>query len=126
MYSFGKESSKHRATCHPKLQGVLDEAIKHFDFSIIWGHRGREDQEKAYREGFSTVRWPNSKHNHTPSRAFDVVPYPGGFKNPDRTFYEMATYILRAANSQGVRISWGGHWKSFKDLAHFELVDEET
>ena len=122
MPSFGANSKRHRDTCHPKLKEVLDEAIKHYDFSVIWGHRGREYQRKAYLEGNSKLDWPHSMHNKKPSWAFDVVPYPGGFDNDDEEFILMATYILRAASKCGVRLTWGGHWKSFKDLAHFELI----
>ena len=123
MPSFGANSKKHRDTCHPDLIEVLDEAIKHFDFSCIWGHRSQAHQDRAYNEGHSKVKWPNSKHNHQPSRAFDVIPYPGGFDNPDHVFTEMATHIWGAASKLGVRLRWGGHWKNFKDLAHFELID---
>lgn len=123
MPSFGTKSLEHRATCHPDLQRVLDEAIKHFDFSVIWGHRSKEHQDRAFEDGYSKVKWPNSKHNATPSRAFDVIPYPGGFSNSDEVFTEMATHILGAASKCGVRLRWGGHWRTFKDLAHFELMD---
>jgi peptidoglycan L-alanyl-D-glutamate endopeptidase CwlK len=123
MPSFGANSKRHLKTLHPDLKEVLNEAIKHFDFSIVWGFRGEEAQTRAYLEGNSLVEWPNSRHNSQPAEAVDVVPWPGGFDNDDETFYKMATYILRAASLRGVRLSWGGHWTSLKDLAHFELTD---
>jgi len=125
MSSFGTKSQHCRDTCHPHLREVLDEAIKHYDFSVIWGHRGRVDQDRAYNEGNSKLPWPGSKHNQIPSRAFDVIPYPDGFSASDQEFYLLATHILRAAAELGVRLNWGGHWKNFKDLAHFELSPEE-
>lgn len=124
MPSFGTNSKRHRDTCHPDLQRVLNEAIKHYDFSVIWGHRGQAEQDRAYSEGNSQLRWPKSKHNKYPSHAFDVIPYPNGFKNPDEEFYVLATYILSAASKCGVRLRWGGHWTSLKDLAHFELIEK--
>lgn len=124
MPYFGTNSKKHRDTCHPDLQKVLNEAIKHYDFSVIWGHRGQAEQDKAYNEGYSQVRWPDSKHNHQPSLAFDVIPYPGGFACDDKEFYLLATHILSAASKCGVRLRWGGHWISLKDLAHFELIED--
>lgn len=123
MPHFGKNSKRRLATCHPDIQKVLNEAIKHFDFSVIWGHRGRYHQNRVFREGYSKVQWPNSRHNTLPSEAVDVVPYPGGFDNPDETFYLLATHILSAASEVGVRLRWGGHWRSLRDLAHFELKD---
>ena len=125
MPSFGTNSKRRLATCDPLLKEVLNEAINHFDFSVIWGHRGRYHQNRVYREGYSKVQWPNSRHNSMPSRAVDIIPYPGGFSNDDEVFYKMATYIFRAANKTGTHISWGGHWKSFSDLAHFELSNED-
>lgn len=109
---------------NPQLQEVMNEAIKHFDFSIIDGHRDMEAQNKYFNDGVSQVRWPNSKHNSFPSRAVDIVPYPGGFDNPNSTFDRMATYVLQAANDLGVRLDWGGHWKNLQDYPHFELKDD--
>lgn len=123
MASFGPKSRRCRDECEPALQRVLNEAIKHYDFSCIWGHRTQAEQDKVYNEGFSTVRWPDSKHNKYPSRAFDVIPYPDGFKASTEEFNLLATHILCAAAKLGVPLRWGGHWKNFKDLAHFELRD---
>ncbi len=125
MPAFGERSKRVLATCHPDIKEVLNEAIKHFDFSVIWGHRSEEDQNRVYNEGNSQLQWPNSRHNSNPSEAVDVVPYPGGFRNDDATFYLLATHILRAANVRGVDLRWGGHWRNFKDLAHFELGDTD-
>lgn len=123
MPSFGTNSRKHRDSCEEELKKVLNEAIKSFDFSCIWGHRGMEAQNKAFNEGHSTKRWPNSKHNRFPSSAFDVIPYPKGFDASHGEFYEMATYIMQSAIKLGVRVRWGGHWKNPKDMAHFELME---
>ena len=121
MPSFGPRSQKNLNTCEEEIQDVLNEAIKHYDFSVIDGHRDMETQNRYFNEGVSTLRWPNSRHNTYPSRAVDVIPYPGGFENDDEEFYKMATHILSAASKLGVRLRWGGHWKNFKDMPHFEL-----
>lgn len=130
MASFGKKSRERRDTCNEKLRGVLDEAIKHYDFSIVWGHRGREAQNKAFEAGRSKVSFPRSKHNSVPSDAVDITPYPMGYEATYEQFYEMATYILHAASALGVRIRWGGHWKNYtgkgpndRDWAHFEIME---
>lgn len=121
MPSFGPKSKQNLSTCEVEIQDVLNEAIKYYDFSCIDGHRDMETQNTYFNRGVSQVRWPNSRHNTYPSEAVDVVPYPGGFDNDDSEFYKMATFILAAASKLGVRLDWGGHWKNFKDLAHFEL-----
>jgi peptidoglycan LD-endopeptidase CwlK len=122
MPSLGKRSREKRDQCEVELQGVLDEAINHFDFSVICGFRGREEQEQAFAEGNSNAQWGQSKHNVSPSRAFDIIPYPLGFAADDKVFYEMATHVLGAASKRGVCLRWGGHFRSLKDLAHFELI----
>jgi len=125
MASFGAKSLRCRGECHVKLQRVLDEAIVLYNFAVIWGYRGRDEQERAFRTGNSKARWGESPHNVMPSRAFDVIPYPKGFKASDADFYFLATIIMAAAIRVNVRIKWGGHFRSIRDLAHFELDPRE-
>ena len=123
MPRFGTASLSKVDECEESLQRVLHEAIKHYDFSCIWGYRDRETQNTMFENGASELRFPFSKHNRKPSRAFDVIPYPRGFNASDQDFYELATYIMSAAIKGGVNLRWGGHWASLEDLAHFELID---
>ncbi len=122
MPTFSERSIRNLRTCDARLQEVLWEAIDDYDFSVVQGHRGREDQNRAYDEGFSKLQWPNSAHNKDPSRAVDIIPYPSGYEDINE-FNRMATYIFAAANKVGVKIIWGGHWKNFKDYPHFEMVN---
>jgi peptidoglycan L-alanyl-D-glutamate endopeptidase CwlK len=124
MPKFGKRSRERLHTLDPRLQDVLNEAIEEYDFSVLHGYRGMESQNNLYNMGFSKLRFPNSKHNSYPSRAVDIIPYPGGYNNPNAFFDRMATYVLAAASRQGVRLVWGGHWENFPDYAHFELKDD--
>lgn len=122
MPTFGPTSRKHLNDLDSRIQDVLNEAIKHTDFSIIDGHRDMERQNHYFNEGVSKVRWPHSRHNSFPSQAVDIVPYPGGFENPNAAFDRMATYVLASASRLEVPLEWGGHWKGFPDYAHFELT----
>lgn len=129
MPTFGQRSRKALDTCDDDIQMVLEGAIKHVDFSIIWGWRGMEEQNEAFNAGRSRNRWPTSKHNATPSIACDIVPYPGGYDASYKQFFEMATYILAVASELGVSLRWGGHWKNYtgqgeydRDWAHFEKL----
>ncbi len=131
MPQFGKKSKERRDSVDMDLQEVLNEAIKYYDFSIVWGYRDMEAQNKAFAEGRSTRRWPTSRHNIFPALAFDVVPYPEGYEASYEQFYEMATYILAAASDFGVPLRWGGHWLNYtgkghndRDWAHFERIDQ--
>ena len=122
MYNFGKKSLEKISELHPDLQKVCHEAIKHIDFSVICGHRGEKEQNEAYEKGNSKLKYPNSKHNNQPSNAFDATPYPCDW-NDINLFMELAVVIKKAAETVGVKISWGGDWDSFKDYPHFELKE---
>ena len=129
MPHFGTKSKQALDTLEEELQDVLNEAIKHVDFSVVWGYRDMEAQNRAFQEGRSRNRWPTSKHNAHPSLAFDIVPYPAGYEASYERFYELASYVLAAATEYGVPLEWGGHWKNYtgrgendRDWAHYELM----
>jgi len=121
MYKFSKRSTDNLASCHPDLRKVAHECIKTFDFTVIQGHRGKADQDKAFAEKKSKLKWPNSKHNKTPSLAFDAVPFPLDW-NDKKAFDTMGKHMKDAAKKVGVKIIWGGDFKSFYDGPHFELA----
>lgn len=121
MPIFSKRSLTNLKTCHPDLQKVAHEAIKRFDFTVIEGHRGKEDQNKAFAEGKSKLKWPDSKHNRRPSSAFDAVPVPLDW-NDTQSFHDMAHHMKEAAKRVGVKIKWGGDFTNFFDGPHFELA----
>lgn len=118
-FPFGKDSLKQRETLHPDLQKVVDEVSKEVNCTILCGHRGQEDQDKAYSEGKSQLKWPKSRHNSFPSEAVDIVPYPCDWMNI-RSFRELAIAVKEAAKRVNVEIEWGGDWK-FVDMPHFQL-----
>jgi len=120
MAKFGKKSKEVLKNADVRLQQVCLDAIEHYDFTVVCSYRNKEEQNKAYRMGYSKLKYPDSLHNHKPSLAIDLVPYPTGYNIEDE-FYKMATWIFKSANHYGIKISWGGHWKSFKDLPHFQL-----
>lgn len=130
MPSFGTRSKEALETLDPELRDVLEEAIEDYDFSIIWGHRGEEDQNHAFATGKSKLQWPQSKHNRFPSMAVDIVPYPELYEASYEKFFEMATYVLAAASRLGIPLRWGGHWLNYggpgyyrRDWAHFEIIE---
>lgn len=130
MPAFGKSSLDKLATCDPRLQKVFNEVIKHFDCTVIEGHRGEEAQNKAFAEGKSKLKYPQGKHNKTPSLAADVLPYPIDWNDTNRMRY-FAGFVVGIAATMGIKLRWGGDWNqntelkdnSFNDLPHFELVD---
>ena len=129
MPEYSQISRERLATCHPDIQRVFDVVIQKFDCTIICGHRGQASQNKAYKTGKSKVRWPDSKHNRTPSEAVDVAPHPINWKDRER-FILLAGYVLGVAIKMNIPLRWGGDWnrnfvlsdEDFHDLAHFELI----
>lgn len=135
MPKFSESSKQKLSTCHPDLQNLFNEVIKYFDCTIIEGFRNEEDQNQAFKTGNSKLKWPNGKHNKSPSNAVDVVPYPIDWKDTNRMrfFAGMVLGIAQMMKAQGrmnYAVRWGGDWnmntdlkdQSFNDFPHFELV----
>ena len=128
MPSYSQKSLKQLYSCHPQLQLLFFEVIKHYDCTILEGHRSEERQNELYRTGYSKTEYPGSKHNTTPSMAVDVAPYPIDW-NDEKRFYHFAGFVIATAKQLNLDIRWGGDWDSdndlddqtFMDLVHFEL-----
>lgn len=129
MPSFGKTSAANLATCHPDLQRLMNEVIKHVDCSITCGHRGQVAQDKAFAEGKSKLKYPNGEHNKVPSNAVDVAPYPLNW-NDAEAFTLLAGVIYGIACTMGIKIRLGADWDGdfnmlehrFCDRPHVELI----
>lgn len=129
MPKFSRASAQRLATCHKDIRAVCEQLIKTFDFSVTCGHRGKSDQDAAYKAGNSKVRFPNSAHNKLPSMAVDIVPYPVDWNDIGR-FKEMAAAFFAVANLLKERgeitheFRWGGNWRTLKDYPHFEVKEK--
>jgi peptidoglycan L-alanyl-D-glutamate endopeptidase CwlK len=129
MPHFSARSLAHLASCHQDLRRVAHEAIRRIDFAVICGHRTQAEQDKAFAEKKSKLRYPLSKHNSYPARAMDLVPYPVDWTDLDR-FRKLAAVVKQVAAELGVSLVWGGDWdgdgrtddEKFVDMPHFELA----
>jgi len=127
MPAFSKRSLARLETCHHHLVMLFLEVIKHFDCTVLCGHRSEEEQKKLYQEGKTKVL--HSKHNLLPSLAVDVAPYPIDWRGRER-FIFFGGFVLGVASQMGIKVRWGGDWNmdtrlrdnKFDDLVHFELV----
>ena len=134
MPSYSKSSLKKLETCHQDLQTIFNYVVKHFDNTIICGHRSEAEQNEAYEKGYSQVKYPNSKHNSFPSMAVDSVPYPIQWTNLDRMKFYVG-YVLGVArmlkDSGQIEhelvsgLDWDGDTflkdHTFHDHPHFQL-----
>lgn len=143
MPTFSQLSQQRLATCHKDLQTVMNEVIKQYDFTVVYGYRSPEEQHQLYTQGRKLVgnKWvkvgstvtdkdgyiKTSKHNSYPSKAVDIAPFPINWKNIAE-FKKMGKIVIDVADrlyKEGKitnRIKWGGSWITFKDYPHFEIT----
>lgn len=134
IFHFGPKSKKNYDLLSYNLKWVAREslAIGLMDFTIDCSYRSEEDQNSAYADKKSKVKWPNSKHNKNPAIAMDCVPYVNG-KISWNKFHCccLAFMILTVAKKLNISLRWGGNWdmdgepitdQDFQDLVHFEEV----
>jgi peptidoglycan L-alanyl-D-glutamate endopeptidase CwlK len=134
---FGERSTQNLETCHPELQRLARHVIQHVDFSVIEGHRTLERQRELFAEGRSTLNGIHrkSKHQESPSKAMDLLPWPPGlhgrnvWDDPFR-FTLFAGVVLGHAQAIRVPVRLGCDWNGdgsaadhrLVDFPHFELV----
>ena len=139
MPKYSQTSRTRLNTCHPDLQRLFNEVIKYYDCTIACGHRGEAEQNKAFDEGKSKKRYPDSKHNQYPSEAVDAYVYPVIFPSKSSKnyikevarYYYFAGFVKAIAIKMDIPVRWGGDWdgdydifdQTFDDLAHFELKE---
>jgi peptidoglycan L-alanyl-D-glutamate endopeptidase CwlK len=138
MYKYSKISKQRWSTLHPDLQLSCQCLLHKFDHSILAGYRNIFDQNTAYEKGYSTKKFPNSKHNQQPSIAVDIAPYPrdSNEESDKQRFVWMAAKlddIVEELLHLGLishRLRWGRNWdgdsdfsdQTLYDFGHFELI----
>lgn len=119
--------------CHSKI-GELHPLMGQYALSIIHmfpqchiscAFRDKLSQNAAYRDGKSKLQYPNSKHNKTDTRGEMCSEAIDLFRLGDdgKAYFDVETYknIWTYCMHEGMLITWGGTWKTFKDHPHFEL-----
>ena len=129
MYKFSQRSLNNLKNVDGRLVDICNELIKRVDFTVIEGHRTIERQQELYKQGFSQLDGINKKgkHNYSPSLAIDIIPYEKGHnpfdgsKKSEAMFVSLAKEFKKVAMEKDIAVVWGGDWKSFKDLPHFQI-----
>lgn len=131
MPNFGKASRRRLLTCDPRIILVANDVIRFIDFAVTCGHRTDEEQDELWAIGrdkpgriVTYKRGGESVHNLDPSPAIDLAPWPIDWSDHSR-FIELAGAIRYAAWIRGIKLDWGGHWQTFKDLPHFQIPKSE-
>lgn len=139
MYKYSEVGQDRINECHPDIQAIWAELIKWVDATVFCGHRGEAEQNQAFLENKSKLKFPNSEHNKVPSMAIDSGPYFIEIHNTDWNDHlafarfagrvdQIADQLLDAGKITHT-IVWGGDWDkdgrstdhSFLDLPHFQL-----
>ena len=100
----------------PEMQELykLFEATCHsagLDFIVTCTTRTKEEQAELVKKGFSKTM--NSKH--LIGEAFDIAVLIDGKITWKNKYYEPFGEI-----GMSIGLVWGGSWKTFKDMPHFE------
>lgn len=128
-YDEGDSGFKLSAASKSKLNGVNADLVKVVeraieitkrDFLVSEGLRNITRQKELYNQG--ATRTMNSRH--LTGHAIDIIPLDDDGKITwewEPFYYEVADAMKEAANQLGIKIEWGGDWKSFKDGPHYQL-----
>lgn len=124
--TLGKASLDKLMTCCDDLQLLILDVAQRIDagelftagirdITVLCGHRGKAEQNRAFLDGNSKLDWPHSRHNKTPSLAVDIAPYPIDWKDRE-AFLVLRGFVLARAAALKLRvgvISW--------DLPHYQV-----
>ena len=137
MYKFSRTSEKRLMYLHPNLQKFFMELLKisPYDFSISQGVRTAEEQNRLYQQGrtvpgkiVTNCDGYKIKSNHQVGadgfgHAGDIAILVDGKVTWEEKYYKEVARVGRVL-MQKYNIEWGGDWKNFKDLPHFEYIGE--
>lgn len=133
MFKFSRNSEKKLQYLHPNLQNFFRGLIKisPYDFSITQGVRTAEEQNKLYQQGRTTpgkivtnCDGYKIKSNHQTKddglgHAGDIAILINNKITWEEKYYKEVAMTARIL-MQKYNVEWGGDWKNFKDLPHFE------
>lgn len=85
---------------------------------VTEGLRSIERQRILHR----SKKTQTMQSKHLVGEAIDVAAFVDGQVNWDfENYKKIASAFKAAAKEQGIKITWGGDWRSLRDGPHFEL-----
>lgn len=126
-FHLSKSSLRNLDGVHPEMVDVVKLAIQltKVDFGIpsTGGYRTAEMQNKLFLDKKSNADGYEKKSRHQSGQAVDVYAYVDGKASWEPEHLSMiACAMLEAAIRLDVNMRWGGLWKTFIDMPHFERV----
>lgn len=124
---FSDRSKRNLEGVHPSLVACCELALQtsEVDFTVIEGTRTLERQKEYVARGVSKTL--KSYHLIQPDgygHAVDLYPYYKGSVQVDapEIYWRMIAEAMKgAAEDLDLKITWGGDWKSFQDMPHYQL-----
>ena len=123
-------SLKRLENVEPTLVGIIKEAISRtkLNVQISEGSRSLAQQKKNLAKGVSQTM--KSKHldpdgtGPKKARAVDIaiISADGKYDTDLKNYRAFADIVKKVAKEKGVKVVWGGDWKTLVDGPHFELV----
>lgn len=104
-----------------RLADVVRKAATYLDHDllVVEGVRTEARQRQLMARGASRTM----KSKHLVGRAVDLAPMLDGQLRWDWPLFPRINEAMqRAAEDLGVKLVWGGSWRSFKDGPHWELA----
>jgi len=128
MFKLGSNSIKNLAGVDSRLVETVTLAItiSPIDFGIpsTGGLRSGSAQAQLFKDGVSKADGVNNKSYHQSGKAVDLYAYVDGKASWDKAHLTIiATSMLQAAAHLGYPLKWGGLWKSWQDMPHYEIKD---
>ena len=126
MFNLGEKSKKRLNGVDNRIIEIILLAltISKIDFGIpeSGGLRTEKEQNKLFLENLSNCDGYKSKSFHQSGKAFDIFAYVDKNASWDRSYLTtIATAILQAASILEYKLEWGGNFKNFVDMPHFQL-----
>ncbi|MCC7385153.1 MAG: M15 family metallopeptidase [Deltaproteobacteria bacterium] len=93
---------------------------------LLSGSRTYQEQNDLYAKGRTkpgsiVTKAKGGQSNHNFGIAFDAGIFDGSVYLDGNTQAELKRYVDLAKAARG-KLEWGGDWKSFKDLPHYQLA----
>lgn len=119
----GCEEKLHQA--HPVLVEWFHDSVKptYPEAHVSWTFRDALDQDRAFKDGKTKLKFPNSMHNRIPARALDLFEIKAGKAVWDEDFFAHLADSIELAK---LPIFWGGHYKHLGDRDHFQLASDNN
>lgn len=126
MFQFSQTSLNRMMGVDPRLIGIAKRAleISKIDFGIPahGGLRTAQEQKELFLQGVSKADGFEKPSYHQTGKALDVYAYVDGKASwHEEHLTHIAAAMLQAASQLGYRLEWGGFWKNFVDMPHFQI-----